>query len=116
MREPEAGAVAQGVGGRLRADVDLDEGVPDGQTEAEASLVARQARAERDVAAVVAHAAEAVDQGEPGAADLGDVRAVHHVAADVGKVDHRREVEVFARLVKVTDLGRDDALNAHRQR
>jgi hypothetical protein len=28
------------------------------------------------------------------------------------KVHHRREVEVFARLLEVTDLGRDDALDA----
>ena len=75
-----------------------------------------QPRVERQLAEVVAHAAEAADQRRPDAAGRGDVHAVGGVVVEVGEVDEDRLPEVLQRQVLVAHLRREDRLHDGRQR
>ena len=70
----------------------------------------------REPPAVVAEAAEAVDQRAPHAAGRRDVDAVGGVVVPVGEVDEQGVDEVAQGEVAVADLGGDDRLHDGRQR
>ena len=89
-------ALAQGIGGDSRDPSRRAAAAADAKCKAQAPPLGRQARPESDNAAMVAHPGKAIDQRHPRAADRGDMRAVHHVAADVRQVHRHREVEVLA--------------------
>ena len=100
---------------RLR-HLDLQSAAAEDEAEGEALEPGRQARREAELAAVVAHAAEAGDRGDPGAGERGDVEAVARVVLEVVQVHQRGLAEVVVGELEVADLGRDDRLRAGRER
>ena len=92
-------------------------GAAPGEPEGQRLPAVGQPRVEAQPAAVVAHAAEAVDQRGPHAAGRGHVHAVDGVAVQVGQVDEQRLAgSSRRRQLVVADLGGDDRLHDRRQR
>ena len=91
-------------------------GSPERDAEGQRLPGLRQSRVEGDLAAVVAHAAEAVDERAPDTAGGCHVNAVRRVVVQIGEVDEQARGEVFERQLVVADLGRDDRLHDVGQR
>src|SRR5690606_8993082 len=77
---------------------------------------AGQPGGEGEDAAVVAHTAEAGDQGDPGTGERREVDAVAGVLVRVVQVDQGRLAQVVVRQLQVPHLGGDHGLGAGRQR
>ena len=67
-------------------DLDPDQAVEKGHAEGETADCVRQARAESERVAVVAHAAQTLHQGQPRAGQRAHVHAVAHVVLEVAQV------------------------------
>src|SRR5439155_27039600 len=86
------------------------------ETEGEAFETLREAGSERELAVVVAHAAEPGDGGDPGAGQGGDVNAVARVVLEVMEIHERGLSEVVVGELEVPDLRCDYRLRAGRER
>ena len=111
VAEVERLALEQFVARLVRADVDAQPPTAVQQPEAQPRERGGQARGEREVVAVVAHAAEAGHRDQPGAGQRGEVQAIGGVAREVVQVDEGRLAEVLVGEVEVPDLGGDDRLD-----
>src|SRR3546814_3037943 len=83
----------QPVGGSKIVYLDAKHLALDGQGKRETRPLLGEARRKGNAAAVVSHAGEAIDESHPAPSDRCDMRAVHHVAADVGEVHDRGKVD-----------------------
>ena len=91
-------------------DLDHQPALAEAQPEREPGQRRRQPRREAELAAVVAHAAEAGDQPDPGARQRRDVQSVAGVVLEVVEVDQRGLAQIGVGELEVPDLGGDDRL------
>jgi len=112
VRERQGAAALERVRHASVVEPDLDLPVLEADAEREALDLRRQARAETERVAVVAHPAEAVDRGQPRARERSHVHAVADVVLEVVDVHQRGLAEVVVRELEVADLGGHDRLRA----
>src|SRR5690349_8038066 len=109
-------AVEQRVDRLLLVDVHLEAPTAVDEPEAEPLDPRGQARRERQLAVVVAHAAESRDGGDARSGERRDVHAVARVVLEIAQVHERGLREVVVRELEVAGLRRQHRLRARRQR
>jgi len=112
MLEGDRTAAQQRVDHALMIEGDLYAPAEEADAEGQAPDPARQAWAEAQRVAVVAHAAQAVNRRDPCPCERAHVHAVADVVLQVVEVHQRRLGEVVVGQLQVADLGGNHRLRA----